>query len=99
MQRTHALRVRRCNVCGLSGLEGEKNLIDHYGPGRCPLYDAEGWRNLTRGMPACVEGACHDDHHDCCRPSMLLNATGHARRRFMLSREERTLSIHLSCER
>ena len=60
--------LRKCFVCGLSSLEGEKNLIDHYGHDRCPLYDADGWRHMTRGMPRCVEGECHDEHRDCTCP-------------------------------
>jgi len=64
----------RCNVCGLCGLEHERNLIDHWH--QCPRWMTDQyWGDVMwySGRPdiwqnpslMCREGECHSDTHDC----------------------------------
>lgn len=68
--------LRQCTVCGMSGLEFETNLIDHWhGSGRfgcCPRWMTDRfWKNTITCPPemCCREGVCHSDHSDCHDPA------------------------------
>jgi len=64
--------LRVCTVCGMSGLEFESNLIDHWGShgrmGQCPRWTTDRfWREKIQcpRRDRCEEGRCHDDDKDC----------------------------------
>lgn len=63
----------RCDVCGMSGLDYDSHLIDHWGSGlmrTCPRWGAgspeEFWQHTVVTQHRCKEGVCHNDDHDCC---------------------------------
>ena len=65
----------RCDVCGMSGLDYDSHLIDHWGSGlgrTCPRWGAgspeEFWQHtvFAPSHKRCREGVCHNDDHDCC---------------------------------
>lgn len=66
--------LRQCTVCGMSGLEFETHLIDHWhGEGRfgtCPRWPTDVfWSHTVTAKERCEEGVCHDEHRDCTDPN------------------------------
>ena len=74
MELTHC-GMKRCAVCGLSGMEHESVLIDHWdntGLRGCPRWATDQFWSLAVGPwtgPKCEEGVCHSASHDCTDPS------------------------------
>ena len=66
--------LRQCTVCGMSGLEFETHLIDHWhGEGRfgtCPRWPTDVfWDHTVTAQERCEEGVCHDEYRDCTDPA------------------------------
>ena len=62
--------LKQCTVCGMSGLEFENHLIDHWSEhglgGTCPRWLSDPfWGQVVHSQCRCTEGICHDDTHDC----------------------------------
>ena len=60
--------------CGMSGLEFETHLIDHWhGEGRfgtCPRWPTDVfWDHTVTAQERCEEGVCHDEYRDCTDPA------------------------------
>jgi len=86
--------IRRCDVCGMSGLEHESVLLDHWdetGMRGCPRWNKVNtplWNMMIpEGIPRCIEGECHDANRDCTDPS-------HAEYRAAVARVRRTRMFH-----
>ncbi len=66
--------IRQCTICGMSGLEFESHLLDHWQStglmNTCPRWMTDDfWHMVLPHIPdsgRCVEGVCHSDTHDCC---------------------------------
>ncbi len=62
--------LKQCTVCGMSGLEFENHLIDHWSEhglgATCPRWFSDPfWDQVVHSQCKCTEGVCHDDTHDC----------------------------------
>ena len=65
--------IRQCTICGMSGLEFESHLLDHWQStglmNTCPRWMTDDfWHMVLPRIPSserCVEGICHSDSHDC----------------------------------
>jgi len=92
MELTHC-GMKRCAVCGLSGLEHESVLLDHWdgtGLHGCPRWATDQFWSLAVGPwvgPKCEEGVCHSASHDCTDPS-------HAPYRTAVREVRRTRMMH-----
>lgn len=65
--------LKQCTICGMTGLEFENHLIDHWSDhgmgGTCPRWFSDPfWNQVLHSQCRCVEGQCHDDDHDCNVP-------------------------------
>ena len=97
MELTHC-GIKRCNVCGISGLEHESVLFDHWdghGIHGCPRWATDPfWDHvIPQQIPRCREGVCHSDTHDCTDPAHqpYREAVREVRRMRMLNTALRTL--------
>jgi hypothetical protein len=65
--------LKQCTICGMTGLEFENHLIDHWADhglgGTCPRWFSDPfWNQVLHSQCRCKEGHCHDDTHDCHVP-------------------------------
>ena len=86
--------IRRCNICGMSGLEHESVLLDHWdetGMHGCPRWNKSStpfWNMMIpQHVTRCVEGECHDANRDCTDPA-------HAEYRAAVARVRRMRMFH-----
>ena len=97
MELTHC-GIKRCNVCGISGLEHESVLFDHWdghGVRGCPRWATDPfWQHvIPQNVVRCEEGVCHTATKDCTDPAHeeYRTAVREVRRMRMLHTALRTL--------